>query len=218
MGEDDILIFKTLKWLAKKAESDWDRIKMPKFQTVRSYVASINVINEGELRKLEKELPSGNLTWDAFVGKCFLLPCPVKSNQFVPTLYVSFGGVNSGITMGHYLFGEGDDEGASFGVRYEEPHSDGDGMHDYYHAQFVNTVRDVAGDPTFTMQLPDSSPAFPLHAKDKLELFFSCLVSIYGKRIFTTYMREISQDKTVAKDQPGWTMFTEKMKNWTPVA
>ncbi len=72
------------------------------------------------------------------------------------------------------------DEIVSVGYRFETP--EGEGGHDFYHAQPIKAVRTRGqGDlPSTPDWLPDDYPTFPMDASDPVALLITLLVSLYN--------------------------------------
>lgn len=70
----------------------------------------------------------------------------------------------------------------AIGFRFESPESEGDGLHNYYHAQLISAFdKDgIITLPPCPVWLPVTQPAFALDATSPLGLLICMLVSLYG--------------------------------------
>jgi hypothetical protein len=66
----------------------------------------------------------------------------------------------------------------AFGYRFESP--EGQGIHHYYHAQFIHGFEKEQPFMPKNIWLPDGCPTFPLDADNPVKLLLSLLVALYG--------------------------------------
>lgn len=76
------------------------------------------------------------------------------------------------------------------GHRYETPEESGD-THDYYHAQPSRSMNSRDNVLSNALPISDTFPAFPLIAKDSVQLLISAIMSVYGKSITKTFYDEL---------------------------
>lgn len=80
--------------------------------------------------------------------------------------------------------------GRRFGFRWEEPHGNDGGNHNYYHVQPIKEIRLPDGDIlNLTLNhshIADTFPTIPVEATDPVQLLDAMLVSLYGPT-YTAY-------------------------------
>ena len=213
MTPDDGLMLAVLEWLSRGALRAINDVRESKHQLVNDYITRMLprlVRTEAELAKLAADLKNGTTTWESVTGRFFILPSLNEGDRYVPVLKMKFDNTtNRGVLAGLFLINSWDGQKPkSLGFRAEEPHCSGDGKHDYYHAQFINEFEQGGRGFSFTHQLPNSALAFPLFADNRLQLFLSCLISIYGK----AYV------KNELLKGVGDTRLNKVIKEWRPSA
>ena len=135
-------------------------------------------------------------------AKAFIYLRPVRqmTNWIVPVLTLSFD-FEADL---HYmrlrlmLFTKDQRKNAlqAIGFRFESPESEGDGLHNYYHAQIISLFdKDNAlTAPPCPEWLPVTQPAFALDATSPLGLLVCMLVSLYGPEyVWNGIIREHAQ-------------------------
>lgn len=78
------------------------------------------------------------------------------------------------------LFVRHEDRVRSIGLRFESPESGDEGIHHYYHGQFITRFYDGAPLKGVPDWLPVTQPAITLEADGPVGLLLSLLVSLYG--------------------------------------
>jgi len=133
---------------------------------------------------LEAFLPTANnLVSDFAAGRKFLYLDPCQGQPtFVPvvSLRCDFSLLEPEVRFRIGLFMRHDNEVKSIGLRFESPEGDGDGIHDYYHAQYITSFYSGAPLKGAPPWLPTSQPAMTLEADGPIGLMLSLLMSLYG--------------------------------------
>jgi hypothetical protein len=140
----------------------------------------------GRSEELEHFLPSAHrLVTDFAATRRFLYLAPCNGQpMFLPVLSLKcdFSLLEPKVHLLVGLFLRHDNEVKAIGLRLESPEGEGDGIHDYYHAQYISQFwpgLPLKGAPSW---LPVKQPAMTLEADGPLGLLLSLLVSLYGLR------------------------------------
>ncbi len=140
----------------------------------------------GRREELRAFLPSHDrpATDFALTKKFLYLNPPEGQPTFVPVLSLrcDFTSLLPEIRLRVGLFLREHGEVKSVGLRFESPEGEpeGEGVHHYYHAQFISSF--YAGAPLKGVMswLPVTQPALTLNADGPVGLLLSLLVSLYG--------------------------------------
>jgi hypothetical protein len=136
---------------------------------------------------LERHLPNASLqSADFWSARQFLYLQPIEhSSPTVPVLTVKcdFGQPHPVVSMKLILFLlDGTHQLQMLGYRFESPHGQGEGRHDFYHVQAIRTLFRSPNSPALNCPqwLPDTHPSFALDAQDSVMLVLCLLISLYG--------------------------------------
>lgn len=128
-------------------------------------------------------------------GKFLVLTPPDNEEPMVPviTIRCDFTTMMPEFRVRLALFRIGDGGNLqAVGYRFETP--EGDGSHDYYHAQFIKELE--KGRPRCTLPCPDffptTQPAVALDAHDPLTLLICVMVSLYGSDYVRRELRGVA--------------------------
>ena len=124
----------------------------------------------------------------------FLLE-PPENRRFQP--FVTFQTTHDWIHFRAYILLaalDKDEQIQGVAFRYETNEGDGNGDHDFCHAQICPTIKRSGKKITHFWTL-DSDPAIPLDAQNQVTLILCMLTSIYGRRYVLSKLH--SADKTV---------------------
>jgi hypothetical protein len=172
-------------------------------------------------RILESLLPSAeNGECDFIRDKCFLYlsPDPGEGTDtklgFLPFIAIKcnfdrqFPEVRVGVAM---ALRHMDRKPRILGFRFEAPEGLGGGLHDFYHAQIIQSfVSD--GRPSIPLNhagadmgwLPMVQPSMPLDAHCPITLFLSVLVSLYGFKYLDVVSRNLTLSKEYFREMRCW--------------
>ena len=107
---------------------------------------------------------------------------PPEHQQFLP--FVTLDSADNWVNFRVYVLLAGLDENCKIqGVafRYETDEGDGDGKHDYCHAQMCRSIR-RGGRAVSPFWMLESDPAIPMEADNQIRLVLCMLTSIYGRQ------------------------------------
>jgi hypothetical protein len=140
-----------------------------------------------ERSQIEKALPSPEaLTTDFANADRFLYLPPIERGTFtipVISLWCDFG---KSLPLASIrlvlLIRDSEDKLRRLGYRFETPHGEGEGRHDFYHVQPIqNVFRSRVGyELSCPPWMPDTHPSFALDARDPVMLLLCALISLYG--------------------------------------
>lgn len=107
-----------------------------------------------------------------------------------------------------------------FGFRWEPPEGAGEGIHDYWHAQPIVSVRTIQN-KLVSLGLPDGAtcthaPAFPLHVSDRLSLIDALLAALYGPSYLEEYVKENANLRTGILNNRTWANATKGAAKVSP--
>ena len=148
---------------------------------------SLNPIVEPQM--LSRLLPTADEVHKKFGERDFLYLRPVANDAImVPVLWMDCDFSRSipkiSMLLGLFSWGDGDTV-RGLGYRFETPEGqsrDGRGIHHYYHAQIIRSMRGINFPPQACSEwLPESQPAFPLDCQQPIHLLISLLVALYGR-------------------------------------
>ncbi len=100
--------------------------------------------------------------------------------------------------------------------RKQKDRGDGQGRHDFYHAQFINkaqfidkygAVKPINPPIKIPCWLPCEQPSFPLTADCPVTLIFSLLLTLYGKKYCLEFYNHFVQSGTLKK-------YKDKLDGW----
>ena len=182
--------------------------------------------------ELEEWLPiSDELQIDFSEKKRVLYMPPLEKNaDFVPVLslkcYLSETKTSIRLRVMMIALGEAE-EFHGIGFRMESPESeslkgenpensnDNDGLHDFYHAQLIQSFGSSRFDQKLLVEcpswLPVTQPSFPLTADCPVTLFFSLLLTLYGKNYCREFFHNHNQLSDLKKQMDklnGWIKWT----------
>lgn len=97
-------------------------------------------------------------------------------------------------------------DGLSFGFRFEPPEGEGDGLHNYYHAQPITHVRTGEGTELALGikkgHVSTDAPAFPLYVDCPLALLDALLLSLYGPGYLEDYGADPDLRSAIRQESP----------------
>lgn len=141
--------------------------------------------------KFRRALPSSEdprCDFGAWARYLYLRPS-VKETLLVPVVSISsdFEKRPIELRIRAALFLRDGTQTRALAFRFEAPEGEGQGAHDYCHAQFIRTFRgDLRPIPFVPSWVPETQPSFALHANGPVTLLAAFLVSIYGfKQLLT---------------------------------
>jgi len=111
----------------------------------------------------------------------YLNPCEGRPT-FVPVLSLKcdFDRQEPEVRLRVGLFLRDVDQIRAIGLRFESPEGDDEGIHHYYHAQYITSFYEGAPLKGAPAWLPVTQPAMTLEADGPVGLLLSLLVSLYG--------------------------------------
>jgi hypothetical protein len=135
---------------------------------------------------LERNLPGKNEAADFWNARQFLYLRPIAQGcPTIPILTVKcdFSKSHPLVTVKLILFVlDNQDKIQMLGYRFESPHGEGEGRHDFYHVQpIINVIRAKDG-PRLNCPdwIPDTHPSLALDAENSVMLVLCLLLSLYG--------------------------------------
>lgn len=152
----------------------------------------------GRGEEVEAFLPSAERpTIDFASTKKFLYldPCDGQPT-FVPVLSLKcdFSLAEPKVHLRIGLFMRHENEVKAIGMRLESPEGQGEGIHDYYHAQYITYFYDGAPLKGAPPWLPVTQPAMTLKADGPVGLLLSLLISLYGLQKVSGLARALTGD------------------------
>jgi hypothetical protein len=205
------LVLQVLQQLAGQGASEPRSGRYPpKLLTVHERVAATHVaVDDSQFASLLRDKPANfNLTdTDRFV----FLRADKETGWGLPVLTFSFDQDHKPTRLGLRVavFVAGDDRyaPAASGFRLEGP--EGDGNHNYYHAQWIVSFVKGGQPLPCPVWIPTSYPALPIAASGPASLLFALLLALYGMKssVIADLLRTPSTRalKNYMTDIPGMT-------------
>jgi hypothetical protein len=155
---------------------------------VRDFYELINASSYRQIDEKELERTFNSKNFDLMEKRLFLYMKPVeKRGWLAPILALKYNMEGElpevRLRLGLYVTNQQWETQEAIGFRFETPESEGDGTHNYYHAQMFHSFDKGEGSsPSFSQHtwFPVTQPAFALDAGNPLELLACMLVSLYG--------------------------------------
>lgn len=146
-----------------------------------------NALTEAEVTKLVEGINITN-------GRCIKLPARQKDGVWwAPLLWITAKEADEA-DCDHLLQLVMAGTGPLFGFRWEPPEGAGEGVHDYWHAQPIVSVRTIHNtEIRLGLKTGDTcthAPAFPLQVVDRLSLIDALFVSLYGPDYLEQYVKQ----------------------------
>lgn len=140
--------------------------------------ATLRVIDERRLKVLLREVRAGGSV-DFLSKDAFLFLAPPEEGELLPVLSIKsdFRKSELRIRMALFTF----DKSATpvaIGFRFETP--EGEGHHNYHHAQLITSFGSGTEDLPTPPWLPTHQPALMMSAKNPFALFLGVLIGLYG--------------------------------------
>lgn len=170
----DFLHRSHLRWLRDRDPSTKGKLR----ELYGRVSETLKVVDKRRLEVLLREIREGGsvdfLSKGAFL---FLVP-PKNESVLLPVLSLNcdFRKSELRIRMALFTFDESG-QPVAIGFRFETP--EGEGQHNYHHAQFITSfgTEDFLPTPRW---LPTSQPALMMSAKNPYSLFLGVLIGLYG--------------------------------------
>ena len=185
-----------LRRVSQKAWSD-QKPSAPWSYTYGLLIHRMNPMREEELERLMPKSGAPKCDFEEARNQYFYLPPLERGSGFVALLFLRCNLESSDddicfqVVFYRYLEKEKEDRRLqSYGFRFEGPHVDEGGRHQFYHAQLMTSLR--KGSKTEKLQCPrwihEHIPAFPLTAAGPVSLLLCVLGSLYGPGEFQDYI------------------------------
>jgi hypothetical protein len=177
------------------------------------HVLSGNALDETEVTKLDEGI-------GATKGRCIKLPERQKDGVWwAPLLWITPKKPDEP-NCDHLLQLVIAGTERLFGFRWEPPEGAGEGIHDYWHAQPIVSVRTIQN-KLVPLGLPDGAtcthaPAFPLHVGDRLSLIDALFAALYGPSYLEEYVKENANVRTRVLNNRTWAKATDRAAKAPP--
>ncbi len=192
--ERDLKLFSRLiLWLWHNHQRPWDYEHETALKIYTKDLMPKGINSFSQENELEQYLPIQGSIRNEFPRRTFLYLNPVTNDQImVPVLSIKY---NFGCTVPEFrcrlgLFLHNNNSLKALGYRFESPEGER-GIHHYYHAQIVRGLINDFPPQECSGWLPTSQPAFPIDAKNPIQLILCLLITLYGNN----YISQLKLDQ-----------------------